>query len=194
MRGGGDEKRTSPRAVEAIGVASPSARPPPADVARPGNDAVFRGSPDAPVTVTVFGDVQCPFTRSAVMALLDVQATYGRERVRLAWRNYPLSFHRRARRAAEAIAGVDMLSGGEAARHVLAATLDPAADLGDDGLAALAVRAGAPADTYESLSTEGSTETAGASTPTSRPRRRSASRREDAWRRSVTVTVARARA
>jgi len=68
--------------------------PPPAD-------APSQGSAEAPVTVQVFSDFQCPFCGRLEEALRAVRAHYG-ERVRIVWRDYPLSSHAFALPAAEA--------------------------------------------------------------------------------------------
>ena len=124
------------------------------------DDGAAIGSPAAPVTAIVFGDVQCPYTARAVTTLLGLQARYGPDHVRLVWRNLPLSFHRRARAAAQAAEAVNVLAGGDAAWSLLQAALEPGADLGDESLELLARRAGAPPSTYAWLAGEGGTETA----------------------------------
>jgi protein-disulfide isomerase len=123
------------------------------------DDAAATGSPSAPVTAVIFGDVQCPYTARAVTTLLALQGQYGRDRVRLVWRHLPLAFHRRARAAAEAVEATNMLAGGERAWSMLQAILAPGADLRDDGLVGLAVNAGAPRSTFAWLVGEGGAET-----------------------------------
>ncbi len=53
------------------------------------DDRLVLGDPAAPVTVTEFGDLECPFCRSAAPALRRlVEESAGR--VRLVWRHFPL--------------------------------------------------------------------------------------------------------
>lgn len=59
------------------------------------------GRADAPVTVVVFTDYECPFCKKAEATLREVEAQYGRN-VRLVWKNHPLPFHKGARLAAQA--------------------------------------------------------------------------------------------
>lgn len=65
-------------------------------------EAPVRGSAEAPATVVVFSDFQCPACRRIVPTLERIQATYPQQ-VRLAFRNLPLeTIHPQARQAAEA--------------------------------------------------------------------------------------------
>jgi protein-disulfide isomerase len=59
------------------------------------------GAPDAPVTVHIFSDFECPFCSSVMPTLDELLETYP-GRVRVAWRHYPLPFHRNAVLAARA--------------------------------------------------------------------------------------------
>jgi protein-disulfide isomerase len=65
-----------------------------------GSDHV-RGSLDAPVVVTEFGDFECPYCRDAYGVLEAVLAKYA-PRVALVFRHFPLPMHSHARAAAEA--------------------------------------------------------------------------------------------
>ena len=69
------------------------------------------GKREAPVTVVIFSDFQCPFCSRVEPALDQVKTTYGPDKVRLIWKNEPLSFHDKAKPAAEAAAGVFALKG-----------------------------------------------------------------------------------
>lgn len=60
-----------------------------------------RGSARAPVTIQIFSDFQCPFCSRVMPALNQVEKTYA-GRLRIVWRNMPLSFHQDARPAAMA--------------------------------------------------------------------------------------------
>jgi protein-disulfide isomerase len=63
--------------------------------------APTRGPQGAAVTIEIFSDFQCPFC-NRVRPTLDALLRDNPGRVRLVWRNYPLSFHQDAFLAAEA--------------------------------------------------------------------------------------------
>jgi protein-disulfide isomerase len=60
-----------------------------------------RGPADAPVTLTVFSDFQCPYCARALPLIEDVEAAYP-ERVRLVFAHFPLPMHGWARPASVA--------------------------------------------------------------------------------------------
>ncbi len=60
-----------------------------------------RGPQSAPVTIVEFSDFQCPYCVKAEPTVKQVLATYG-DKVRLVARDYPLPFHEKAEKAAEA--------------------------------------------------------------------------------------------
>lgn len=67
------------------------------------SDLPARGKPDAPVTIAVFSDFQCPYCArfaGMVKELTPAEA----DKVRLVYHSYPLSMHPWARSAAEAAA------------------------------------------------------------------------------------------
>lgn len=61
----------------------------------------MRGNPNAPVTIIAFSDYQCPFCKRAEPTVEKVLKDYG-DKVRFVYRDFPLSFHKFAREAAEA--------------------------------------------------------------------------------------------
>jgi protein-disulfide isomerase len=69
------------------------------------------GSRTALVTIVEFADFECPFCVRAEATLSRIRETYGLDAVRIIWKNSPLPFHRNARAAAEAAAGVFALAG-----------------------------------------------------------------------------------
>jgi RNA polymerase sigma factor (sigma-70 family) len=82
--------------------ASPS-QPTPEALARaaePG-DAPSKGPPQAPVTLVVYGEFECPFCARLAPVLDELMAAYPKE-VRVVHRNLPLAFHQNAPLAAEA--------------------------------------------------------------------------------------------
>jgi protein-disulfide isomerase len=72
------------------------------------------GSRIAPVTIVEYADFECPFCARAEATLSRIREEYGRETIRIVWKNSPLPFHRNAEPAAEAAAGVFALAGSEA--------------------------------------------------------------------------------
>lgn len=64
-------------------------------------DAPSKGPANAPVTIIEFSDFQCPFCSRGKATMDQVVSTYG-DKVRLVFRNFPLSFHQNAEKAAEA--------------------------------------------------------------------------------------------
>ena len=71
------------------------------------------GKRDAPVTVVVYSDFQCPYCSRVEPTLAQVRTTYGPEKVRMVWKNNPLPFHPNAKPAAEAAQGVFTLAGND---------------------------------------------------------------------------------
>ncbi|MCB9594953.1 MAG: thioredoxin domain-containing protein [Sandaracinaceae bacterium] len=107
-------------ALIANGATSPqmlpgAAAPAPAEPAEPPPDQVYeiavprnaptRGPANAPVTIQLFSDFQCPFCGRIGPTLDQVAERYPTQ-VRIVWRNYPLPFHQNAMPAAEAAAEV----------------------------------------------------------------------------------------
>ena len=73
----------------------------PRKVPVPSADAPSRGPVDAPVTVQVFSDFECPFCARGRENVAKVMAKY-EGKVRLVFRQFPLSFHAHAKKAGEA--------------------------------------------------------------------------------------------
>lgn len=59
------------------------------------------GPANAPVTIVIFSDFQCPFCAGAAITTRDLVERYG-ERIRVVFRQFPLPFHHNAHAAAEA--------------------------------------------------------------------------------------------
>lgn len=58
------------------------------------------GGAAAPVTIVAFSDYECPFCKKAEGVVAEVMAAYG-DKIRYVHRDYPLPFHKFARKAAE---------------------------------------------------------------------------------------------
>jgi protein-disulfide isomerase len=72
------------------------------------------GKRDAPVTIVIYSDFQCPFCSRVEPTLDQVRSTYGSDKVRTIWKNNPLPFHQNAKPAAEAAQGVFAMAGNDA--------------------------------------------------------------------------------
>lgn len=59
----------------------------------------YLGNATAKVTIEVFGDFQCPFTRRLAPTLPKIAKAYP-TKVKIIWRDFPLRFHKRAMPAA----------------------------------------------------------------------------------------------
>jgi len=66
-------------------------------------DAPVRGNAAAPVTILEFSDFQCPYCVRSRPTVARIRETYG-DKVRWAFRHFPLSFHDKAEKAGEAAA------------------------------------------------------------------------------------------
>jgi protein-disulfide isomerase len=60
-----------------------------------------KGPANAPVTIVEFSDFECPFCSRLIPTLKQVEEKYG-DKVRVVFRQYPLPFHQKAQKAAEA--------------------------------------------------------------------------------------------
>jgi protein-disulfide isomerase len=60
-----------------------------------------KGPKNAPLTMVIFSDFQCPFCKRVEPTLTQIEKEYG-GKVRQVWKNYPLPFHNNAEPAAEA--------------------------------------------------------------------------------------------
>ncbi len=72
------------------------------------------GKREAPVTLVVFSDFQCPYCARLAPTFHQIEETYGADKVRIFWKNRPLAFHDAARPAAEAAMAVFLAKGSSA--------------------------------------------------------------------------------
>ena len=61
----------------------------------------YKGPKDAPITVVMFQDFQCPFSNRSQATIKQLMETYPNQ-IKLAFKNYPLPFHKDAPLASEA--------------------------------------------------------------------------------------------
>ena len=106
-----DAKSEVPAAPAPSAGAAPSAPPegPEADKTifpvQAGNSA-SKGPKNAPLTVVVFSDFQCPFCGRVEPTLTQLEKEYA-GKVRVVWKNFPLAFHNNAMPAAQAAMAAD---------------------------------------------------------------------------------------
>jgi protein-disulfide isomerase len=104
-------------------------------------DDPVRGPKDAPVTIVVFSDYQCPFCKRVEETLKQVRDKYG-DQVRFVWKDNPLPFHDRARPAAELARFAFTQKGDKGFWAMHDALFESSPELGDEALKALAVKLG----------------------------------------------------
>ena len=99
--------------AEALPVEEFARRIDPASVPVVSSAQPSRGPADAPVTIHVFSDFECPFCAQAVPVLREVEGEFGGS-VRIVWHDFPLPSHEHAELAAVAGALVFRERGGAA--------------------------------------------------------------------------------
>ena len=126
----------------------PPPGPPPEDMNRvydiPATNSYVLGPQDAPVTITIFQDYQCPFCASYYPTVLEAQKAFP-DKVRIIVKHYPLPFHRMARPAAKAA-----LAAGEQGKfyEMTALILANVEALSNDKFKELAKKAGLNVDQF----------------------------------------------
>jgi len=80
------------------------------------------GERDTPVTLTIFGDLECPHTVALLRATLGEKARRGND-LRLVFRHFPLSQHAAGKRAATHFAALQSVHGPQAFFRALAEVL-----------------------------------------------------------------------
>jgi protein-disulfide isomerase len=100
------------------------------------------GSRSAPVTMVVFSDFQCPFCSRVEATINQVKEKYGKDKIRVVWKNNPLPFHPNATPAAIAAEAVFRLGGSTAFWKFHDAAFNNQKDLGPDKYEQWAAEAG----------------------------------------------------
>jgi protein-disulfide isomerase len=104
-------------------------------------DNPSKGLPNAPVTLQIFGDFQCPACAQAEPSFVRIEQRY-QARLRVVWRNLPLARHARARPAARAAVAAFRLGGNKAFWQLHDWFYSSQADLSDAGLRSVAAKLG----------------------------------------------------
>ena len=112
-----------------------------------GDDDPSWGDPDAPVSVVLLSDFECPYCSRVGPTLERIRQEYGPRKVRLVWKNNPLPNHPGARPTAVAGATVQALGGDFWKFHDLA--FSHQRELTKDNLKQWAVSAGVDAAAFD---------------------------------------------
>jgi protein-disulfide isomerase len=106
---------TAPKFVDGGGPSPAAAAAPDADKVYDipqVSDAPAKGPKKAKVLIQEFSDFQCPFCNRVLPTIKQVEQDYG-DKVQIVWRNFPLPFHDKAEKAAEAAREVYEQGGSE---------------------------------------------------------------------------------
>ena len=114
----------------ASGTTQPSSDPLPID----GSDDPVWGSPNAPVTIVEFSDLQCPFCARVQPTIKELQAKYGPSQLRVVFKHNPLPFHEHALPAAKVADAVFRQGGSGAFFRFLDLAFGKQMELGDAAL------------------------------------------------------------
>lgn len=105
---------TSGAVAGAVANTNTAAVQPTAGAVKPVSDSDhIKGNKDAPVSVVVYTDLECPFCQTFHKTATELMNKYPND-VKLIYRNYPLSFHANAQKEAEAAECVASLGGNDA--------------------------------------------------------------------------------
>lgn len=102
------------------------------------------GDYDAPVTLVLFSDFECPYCGRLVPTLKGLRERYGERKLRIVWKNHPLPFHKRAMPAHRAGAAVSQLAGDEGFWLFHDLVYENQRELSEENLLTWALRAGVP--------------------------------------------------
>lgn len=113
-----------------------------------GSDAVW-GKRTAPVTIVVFSEVACPYSAQLDPTLESIRTVYGRDKVRVVWKNYPQQFHTFAQSAAIAGETIRALAGLDAFLEFRRQAFQQQTSLTPENVARLAARVGVRPDAFK---------------------------------------------
>lgn len=104
--------QTAPQAAAPQGNQA-AAQPPAGKVKDVSSDERIRGNKNAKITLVEYSDYECPFCKRFHPTTQELMKTYG-DKIRLVYRDYPLSFHQNAQKEAEAGQCIFELGGNDA--------------------------------------------------------------------------------
>lgn len=116
------EKGGTVAGTQQVAAGNPSVNNPPAGNPAPQaavkkpeltNDDRIRGNKNAKITLVEYSDYECPFCKSFHPTTQQILKEYG-DKVKLVYRDYPLSFHQNAQKEAEAGWCINELGGNDA--------------------------------------------------------------------------------
>ena len=87
------------------------------------------GEPLAPVTIVMFSDLQCPYCAKVMSTMTALREKYGAHKLRIVWKDFPLTFHKQALPASMAARAVYELGGDTAFWDFLADVFSNQRDL-----------------------------------------------------------------
>jgi protein-disulfide isomerase len=112
------------------------------------------GSRSAPVTVVIFSDFQCPFCSRVEESINKLKDKYGKDKLRVVWKNNPLPFHPNATPAAVASEAVFRLGGSAAFWKFHDAAFNNQKDLSPDKYVQWATEAGVDSAKFKDMITK----------------------------------------
>jgi len=110
------------------------------------------GGATAPILIVAFSDYECPYCKKGEEVIAEVMTTYG-DKVRYVHRDYPLPFHKNARKAAEAA----RCAGEQGKFWEAHDAIFKAEAITDDKITEIIVATGVDKAKYDSCMTEGRT-------------------------------------
>ena len=124
------------------------ARPTELKITKPTTSEYWRGSKDAKFVIVEYSDLECPFCKQAHPTL---QKLFSENEGKVAWifRHYPLSFHPKAQKSAEAVECAADQGGDDAFWKMTDAIYEKMPDLELSGLAGVATSIGLDGSTLQ---------------------------------------------
>lgn len=113
------------------------------------------GNPDAPATLVVFSDFECPFCAMHARSVDSLRDAFGESELRIVFKQMPLDMHQHARPAAEAAHAVFLVGGMRAYEKYAALLFQHQSSLGDDRYRELAALVGVQLEDFEKVLASG---------------------------------------
>lgn len=112
------------------------------------------GNRAAPVTIVIFSDFQCPFCTRVEGTINQLKEKYGKDKLRVVWKNTPLPFHPHAKPASIAAEAVFRLGGSAAFWKFHDTAFANQRDLGPEKYEQWAVEAGVDRAKFKEMLTK----------------------------------------